>query len=249
MPSQIAVTRITHSCILVEIGGRTFLTDPWFSTRPTYDQGEPIAVPVFRLPDLDGVLISHEHYDHCDLDAFSAYRNKKVPLLVPDTVVKQAVEHGFDNVLPMKPWQSTDVGGVTITATPAKHGVYEIGFALQHGSESVYFAGDTMLIPELKEIPRRLGHINVALLPTNGLQIRSLNYLQVVMNATEAAELTAVLKPDLVIPHHYAFSSGWLGDRLLTKKDRDPRLFAEAARRLAPETPVRIVEPGIRVEV
>jgi L-ascorbate metabolism protein UlaG (beta-lactamase superfamily) len=36
-----AVTSITHSCHLIEIGGRTFLTDPWFSTRPGYYQGEP----------------------------------------------------------------------------------------------------------------------------------------------------------------------------------------------------------------
>jgi len=42
--AQIAVTRVTHSCHLIEIGGRTFLTDPWFSTKPGYYQGEPIAI-------------------------------------------------------------------------------------------------------------------------------------------------------------------------------------------------------------
>jgi hypothetical protein len=50
-----------------------------------------------------------------------------------------------------------------------------------------------------------------------------------------------------VMPHHFAFTSGWLGDRLLTKKDRDPRHFEELASRLAPLSSVRIVEPGIRV--
>ena len=202
-----------------------------------------------ELPELDGVLISHEHYDHCDLEAFSAYGDKHVPLLVPTTIVAQAIEHGFDNVVPLKPWESTVIGGVKITATPAKHVVYEIGFVLQNGSKSVYFAGDTMLIPELREIPERLGHINLALLPTNGLQLRRMNNAQVVMNATEAAELTAILKPDLVIPQHYAFSSGWLGDRMITRKDQDPGLFVEAERRLAPATPVRVVQPGARVEL
>jgi hypothetical protein len=48
---------------------------------------------------------------------------------------------------------------VTITATPAEHGVYEVTFVLRAGADAVYFAGDTMLIPELAEIPRRLGHI------------------------------------------------------------------------------------------
>ena len=71
-----AVTRITHSCHLIEIGGRTFLTDPWFSTKPGYYQGEPIAIDIADLPTLDAVLISHAHYDHCDLKAFAAYRNR-----------------------------------------------------------------------------------------------------------------------------------------------------------------------------
>ena len=247
--SKTAVTRITHSCHLIEIGGRTFLTDPWFSTRPGYYQGEPIAVGIADLPRLDGVLISHAHYDHCDLDAFAAYRDQSVPLFTAETVVKGAREHGFSNVTALAPWQEAEVGGVTITATPAKHGVYEVTFVLRAGNDAVYFAGDTLLIPELSEIPKRLGHISLALLPTNGLHIVPANNMQVVMNAREAAELTAVLKPELAIPHHYAFTKGFLGDRLITHSDKNPVHYQEASRDLAPETSVRITEPGTRVEL
>jgi L-ascorbate metabolism protein UlaG (beta-lactamase superfamily) len=125
--------------------------------------------------------------------------------------------------------------------------VYEVTFVLSDGTHTVYFAGDTMLIPELRQLPDRFGHIDIALLPTNGLRIRPQASKQVVMNAAEAAELTAILKPDLAIPHHYAFTSGWLGDRLLTKTDPDPRHYVKAARQLAPATSVRITEPGTRV--
>ena len=247
--SKTAVTRITHSCHLIEIGGRTFLTDPWFSTRPGYYQGEPIAVAVADLPRLDGVLISHEHYDHCDLEAFAAYRDHAVPLFVAETVVPLARKHGFTNITALAPWEQAEVGGVTITATPAKHGVYEVTFVLRAGSDAVYFAGDTMLIPELSEIPERLGHISLALLPTNGLHIRPANNVQVVMNADEAAELTAILKPELAVPHHYTFTKGFLGDRLITHSDKNPLRFQEASRDLAPETSVRIVNPGTRIEL
>ena len=120
---------------------------------------------------------------------------------------------------------------------------------LRSGQDAVYFAGDTMLIPELSEIPQRLGHISLALLPTNGLHIRPANNMQVVMNAQDAAELTATLKPELAIPHHYAFTKGFLGDRLITSSDKNPVHYQEASRDLAPETSVRIVEPGIRVEL
>lgn len=248
MPAT-AVTRVTHSCHLIEIGSRTFLTDPWFSTRPGYYQGEPIALGVPDLPRLDGVLISHAHYDHCDLDAFAAYRDHDVPLFVAGTVVESARRHGFTDVNGLAPWQEAEIGGVTVTATPAEHGVPEVTFVLRSGSEAVYFAGDTLLIPELAEIPQRLGHISLALLPTNGLRIRPADNRQVVMDADEAAELTALLQPELAIPHHYAFTKGFLGDRLITRSDKDPQRYRDATRELAPGTTVRIVEPGTRVEL
>jgi L-ascorbate metabolism protein UlaG (beta-lactamase superfamily) len=106
-----------------------------------------------------------------------------------------------------------------------------------------------MLIPELAEIPRRLGHISLALLPTNGLYIRPADDKQVVMNADEAAELTARLKPELAVPHHYAFTKGFLGDQLIPHSDKDPLRYRNVSHDLAPETSVRIVEPGIRVEL
>jgi hypothetical protein len=43
-----------------------------------------------------------------------------------------------------------------------------------------------------------------------------------VMDATEAAELTAVLRPDVAIPYHCAYSSGWLGDGMIIRTDPDP---------------------------
>jgi L-ascorbate metabolism protein UlaG (beta-lactamase superfamily) len=86
-------------------------------------------------------------------------------------------------------------------------------------------------------------------LPTNGLCIRPVNLQQVVMNAEEAAGLTAVLRPTVAVPHHYAFHSGWLGDRMITKGDRDPRPYADAVARIAPEVDVRLVLPGTAVTV
>ncbi len=186
--------------ILVVPHGRTFLTGPWFATRPGYYQGEPIAAGIGDLPALDGVLLTHAHCDHCDLQAFAAYRARDVPLCVAATVTGEAGKHGFGNVTPLEPWQHAEADGVSITAAPAKHGVPEVTYVLRSGSDAVYFAGDTLLIPELSDIPERLGHICIALLPVNGLQIRPAGNMQVVMNATEAAQLTAILNPELAIP-------------------------------------------------
>jgi L-ascorbate metabolism protein UlaG (beta-lactamase superfamily) len=244
MTEPLVITRVTHSCHLIQIGGLTVLTDPWFSQRALYHPGEPIAFQPEQLPHLDAVVISHEHYDHCDLDAFRRYPDKDVPFLVAGPVVEKARKAGFTNVRALEPWQSAQVGDLTIAAVPGKPGVYEVTYVISGGGRSVYFAGDTLLIPELRTLTDRYGPLDVALLPVNGLHIRMAGNKQVVMNAEEAAELTAALRPRLAVPQHYAFTSGTMGDRIFLKSDKTPAHFVEAARRLAPDVPVKVISPG-----
>ncbi|MEU6082670.1 MBL fold metallo-hydrolase [Streptomyces sp. NPDC047108] len=280
MDAPLAVTRVTHSCHLIEIGGLTLLTDPWFSERAAHHPGEPIAYDVADLPDLDAVLISHHHYDHCDLESFASYRDKDVPMLVAAPVVERARKAGFRQVRALYPWESTRLaahagragrtgatgegpgdgtaagaGGafrpdeLTVTAVPARHKVYEVTFVVQGGGQTVYFAGDTMLVPELQELAGRFPEIDLLLVPTNGLRLRPLFNRQVVMSAQEAATLTSWLRPRVAVPHHYAYSSGPVGDRLITKTDRDPENYVRAARLAAPGTDVRVIAPGERLTV
>ena len=65
-----------------------------------------------------------------------------------------------------------------------------------------------------------------------------------IVNAEEAAELTAALRPKLAVPQHYAFTGGTVGDTLFLKSDKYPAHFVEAARRLAPDVPVKVISPG-----
>jgi L-ascorbate metabolism protein UlaG (beta-lactamase superfamily) len=244
MSESLVITRITHSCHLIQIGGLTVLTDPWFTQRTFYHPGEPIALQPEALPHLDAVVISHEHYDHCDLDAFRRYPHEDVPLLVAGPVVEKAHKAGFSNVRALEPWQSAQVVDLTISAAPGKHGVYEVTYVISGGGRSVYFAGDTLLMPELHTLTDRYGPLDVALLPVNGLRIRPARNKQVVMNAEEAAELTSILRPKLAIPQHYAFTGGTVGDMLILKSDKDPGLFVEAVNRLVPDVPVKVISPG-----
>lgn len=250
MTTPLKVTRIAHACQLLEIGDLRVLTDPWFTQTATYYQGEPIAATVKSLGRVDAVVISHEHYDHCDLDALvAAGFDQTTPLFGPGTVTAIAERKGFSNLHMIEVWEASQVGNLTVTATPAQHGVHEVTFVIQAGGRTVFFGGDSLRVPDLDEIPDRFGAIDLAIVPTNGLCVRPMNMIQVVMDAEQAASLTAVLKPSVAVPHHYAFHSGWLGDRMITKGDQDPRHFADAVARIAPEVPVSIVLPGTQVMV
>jgi L-ascorbate metabolism protein UlaG (beta-lactamase superfamily) len=242
------VRRIVHATVLLDFGGAHLLTDPWFSQRPFfgYLHGEPIAVAnPADLPPLSGVVISHRHYDHCDLGAFAAYPDKSVPFAVVRGLAEHVRAAGFPNVVELDPWQTTQLGPVRVTAAPAKHGVPEVTFVLQADGQSVFFGADTLRIAELDEVSERFPELDLALLPINGLRIRPAFNRQVVMDAVEAAELTSVLRPRLAVPIHYAFTGGPILDRVMLKLDRDrPDLYQQATGDVAPDTDVRILAPG-----
>jgi L-ascorbate metabolism protein UlaG (beta-lactamase superfamily) len=246
--STLTITRIAHSSVLIDFDGTRVLTDPWFSERFGYYHGEPYGIALDALPRLDGVVVSHGHYDHYDMQSFKAYPDKQVPMAVKRGIEKAAQRVGFTNLIPMDAWETTTFGPITITAVPGKHGVPEITYLLQAHGRSVYFGGDTLLIPELSEIPQRFGRVDVALLALNGLQIRPLGNKQVVMNAQDAAELCHIIRPAYAVPIHYTFTGGPILNTLVLKYAGTPEAllqeFQPAVANLAPETTVRVLAPG-----
>ena len=240
----LTVTRVTHSCVLLDFGGQQLLTDPWFSERRGYYRGEPLAFSPDGLPELAGVLVSHGHYDHFDLAAFAAYPDRTVPFVVKRGLAAQVRQAGFGNVVEVDPWERADLGGLRVTAAPARHSVPEVSFVIEGGGQAAFFGGDTLRIAALDEVARRHPTIDLALLPVNGLAIRPAFNRQVVMTAEQAAELAGVLGARVAVPIHYAYTAGPIRDRLLLKYNGTPERFAAALGAAAPATQARILEPG-----
>jgi L-ascorbate metabolism protein UlaG (beta-lactamase superfamily) len=139
--TPLKVTRIGHACQLIEIGGTRVLTDPWFTQTATYYQGEPVTSSAGDLGRVDAVVVSHEHYDHCDLDALvAAGFDLDVPLVGPGTVATIARDKGFRDVRAIEAWEATAVGDLTVTAAPGRHGVHEVTFVIQAGGRTVFLA-------------------------------------------------------------------------------------------------------------
>jgi L-ascorbate metabolism protein UlaG (beta-lactamase superfamily) len=134
MTTSLTVARIGHACQLIEIGGTRVLADPWFTQTATYHHGEPVASTAADLGRIDAVVVSHQHYDHCDLDALAAAGfNLCVPVIGPGTVAAIARDKGFRDVRAIEAWQATTTADVTVSAAPGQHGVHEVTFVIQGG--------------------------------------------------------------------------------------------------------------------
>jgi L-ascorbate metabolism protein UlaG (beta-lactamase superfamily) len=252
MPT-LTIIRIAHASVLVDVDGHALLTDPWYSERPGYYHNELYGIALPDLPALDGVAVSHDHYDHNDMESFAAYPDKQVPFAVKRGTAGKTRAAGFAAVSELDPWETATLGAFTVTAAPGKHSVPENTYLFQAGGFTVYFGGDTLLIPPLREVPQRFPHVDVALLPINGLMLRPLLNRKIVMNPEDAAELAAIIQPDLVVPIHYRYTAGFLRDHLLLKYQQAPAALPQAFRQAmaarAPDVPVRILAPGERLVI
>jgi len=161
--SVLTVTRIIHSTVLVDFDGSTVLTDQWFSQKRGFRWKNPPGITMDALPSLSGVFVSHKHFDHYDMKAFKSYPDKDVSFVVKRGIAKDARKAGFKNITELDPWETTTLGPVKVTATPARHGGMEITCILSAAGFSVYFGGDTLLIPELSEVAEKFQPIDLAL--------------------------------------------------------------------------------------
>ena len=203
-PGTAALTFIGHATFLLQLPGITILTDPVFSDRcsPVGWTGprraRPPGLAITRLPHIDLVLVSHNHYDHLDMPSLRRLAGRGTPaaitMLGNATLLRKA---GFAQVNAMDWWESRAAGPVRITATPARHGSRRGfgdtnrslwgGFSLSTHDGHVLFAGDSGAGPHWAAIRRRVGPPDLALLPIGAYEPRLL-MAPVHMNPAEAVQ-------------------------------------------------------------
>lgn len=122
------VTWVGHSTVLVQLDGLNILTDPQWSDRasPITFAGPkrlmPPGVQLEQLPPIDLVLISHDHYDHLDVDTVRHLARLYHPLfLVPLGLKSWFAELGITEVEELNWWEDRQVHGLTVTCLPAQH--------------------------------------------------------------------------------------------------------------------------------
>jgi L-ascorbate metabolism protein UlaG (beta-lactamase superfamily) len=239
--SAAVVTFIGHATLLIQTPEGNILTDPMYSQRagPFNVMGpRRVRQPAVRfedLPPISIVLLSHNHYDHCDVRTLGMLAERFDPLVVTPLGNSALVRSsGIHRVEELDWWQEAKSSALPITLTPAKHfsarGPFDKnralwgGFVLMTGGTRIYFAGDSAYGPFFRDIGRRLGPIDLALLPIGAYEPRWFMHV-VHMNPAEAVQAHLDLgAPESVGMHFGTF-------QLTTEGIDDPLRALDEARR------------------
>lgn len=183
---ELSITAFGHSSLMFAFGGTVIHVDPW-GNQADYT----------KLPKADLILVTHEHPDHCDVQAIAAVQK-------PGTTVIANAAAGakLPGSVVMNNGGVKTVAGIGIEAVPAYNLVHMRapgqpyhpkgvgnGYVLTFGDQRVYVAGDTENTPEMKS-PR---DIACAFLPMN---------LPYTMTPEMVADAARAMKPKILYPYH-----------------------------------------------
>ena len=180
---ELRATFMNHSTFFIQMDGINILTDPIWSDRasPVSFSGpkrmHPPGIRFEDLPQIDIVLVSHNHYDHLDLATLKQLSEKHTPKIYTPLGTKTLLEkQGFSQVVELDWWQQIPIAdSLQLTCVPAQHfsgrGMFDsyktlwTGFVIDSAAGAVYFAGDTGFGPHFQQIADRFSKIRLALLP------------------------------------------------------------------------------------
>jgi len=217
--SAATVTWIGHSTLLIQLDGVNILTDPQWSDRasPVHFAGPkrlmPPGMALEDLPPIDLVLISHDHYDHLDLETVRRLSQIHHPLfLVPLGLKTWFADIGITDVEESDWWESRRIKGLTVTGLPAQHFSGRTlwdrnrrlwgGWAIAGNSKRIFFAGDTGYYDVFKEIGDRLGPFDLAAIPIGAYLPRAMMKMTH-LTPEEALQLFADIKGQRFVAIHW----------------------------------------------
>lgn len=167
------------------------ILDPYFSNKgnPMFRRGTPVSEDYQKIEKLDGILLSHEHFDHMDIKFIKRFKGK-CPLYGPLGI--KGLFYGRNTV---RQGDKFSIKDMEITVVKAKHVCPAVGYIIKAENKTIYFAGDTYYRDFMKDIAERFT-IDIAIMPVT-------NYTPAMtMDKYQAAKALEILKPKHFIPMH-----------------------------------------------
>lgn len=209
--------RLGHSSLLLKLQGRYWLVDPILSQRASpvrFAGPRRYSEPPLRLeelPDIEGVVISHDHYDHLDARTIAFLSTRVRHYLVPLGVKARLLGMGVpaDRITELDWWQSAELDGLVITATPAQHfsgrspwdtnRTLWASWVFEAAGQRIFFSGDSGYFPGFQQIGERFGSFD-AVCMENGAYDAA--WPTIHMRPEESVQAFLDLRGKMLIPIH-----------------------------------------------
>ena len=186
---DVHVVRLGHSSLLLKLHGQQWLVDPVWSERasPVSFAGpsrfHPVPIDVDSLPEMDGLILSHDHYDHLDADTLARIHPKVARFVTTLGVGArlQALGVPAAKITELDWTQSVAVGSLRITATPSQHfsgrSLFDRNRTLWASwvidsrpaglaPRKLFFSGDSGYFPGFRRIGEQHGPFDLTLVET-----------------------------------------------------------------------------------
>lgn len=217
--TQDVIYRLGHSSLIMKLQGQLLMMDPVLGERvspfsfagPKRFHQPPITIA--QMPDVDVVLISHDHYDHLDKDAVRALAGKTSLFLTPTKVGKRLLDWGIDarKVKELGWWESIEHNNIRYTLTPTQHfsgrGLLDRNstlwgsWVIAGSQKRVFFSGDSGYFDGFKTIGERFGPFDLTLIETGTYNEL---WADIHMMPEESVQAHIDLKGKVMLPIHNA---------------------------------------------
>ncbi|MEG3641291.1 MBL fold metallo-hydrolase [Magnetococcus sp. PR-3] len=213
------ITWMGHSTLLLEMDGQTVLMDPVFSNHaspfawlPPKSFFPELPITLDTVEHINIVVISHDHYDHLDMQSIKKLGPKVDHFVVPLGVGAHLQRWGVpeQKIIERDWWQETTLGPLTLTATPARHfsgrsltggnQTLWASWAIRGQSENIFFSGDSGYFPGFKEIGDRLGPFDLTMLECGAYNP---GWPNVHMFPEQTAQAHQDLRGEALLPIHW----------------------------------------------
>ncbi|MBN8705503.1 MAG: MBL fold metallo-hydrolase [Bacteroidetes bacterium] len=244
------ITWVGHSTFLIQIDGINILTDPHFTERasPVSFAGpkrytQP-GLSLDDLPQIDFVIISHDHYDHLDLTTVKALFDRQPenpPVFFTGLKVKARFEaEGITSAQEYDWWESTEIKGFNLHCVPVQHfsgrsltdrnSTLWCGWIIERNGYQIFFGGDTGYSKDFKDIHDKFGDMDLSLIPVGAYDPRWFMASHHV-NPEEAIQIHRDLNSKLSIGMHW-------GTFILTDEpvDEPPVRLAKGMQAIGPDS-------------
>lgn len=205
-----------HSSLFMQVSGKRILVDPSLiiaSPLSAFNKafkGADLYRPE-NIPDIDYIIISHDHWDHLDYNTMLEMKNRTKKVICPLGVGEHLEYWGFTkNQIIELDWNENVIleNNIVVSALPARHfsGRGFIGgkalwasYMLQSPLGNIYISGDTGYDPHFLEIKKRFGRINLAIME-NGQYNEDWKYIHLMPD--DLVKAVKDLNPDRLLTVH-----------------------------------------------